>query len=174
MRPLEHRDPGPRLARVAAFVGRERERAKLAELVANGRVVTLTGSGGCGKTRLAAEIAREVASAFGKAAAEKAGYFEEARHYVPNMLRVFQQLMEYQGPMHDDPAVLAAISPPVLLLQGSATKPLFTASARHVVDHVPQTRMREIPGAGHAALMSHPEALAEAITEFFAPARQPA
>lgn len=40
---------------VAAFVGRQRERANVAELVVGGRVVTLTGSGGCGKTRLAME-----------------------------------------------------------------------------------------------------------------------
>src|SRR5918993_764756 len=41
---------------VAAFVGRERERAKVADLVADARVVTLTGSGGCGKTRLAVDV----------------------------------------------------------------------------------------------------------------------
>ena len=50
---------------VAAFVGRGRERAKLAELVAGTRVVTLTGSGGCGKTRLALEVVGDVASRFG-------------------------------------------------------------------------------------------------------------
>lgn len=50
---------------VAAFVGRERERAKVAALLAGGRVVTLTGSGGCGKTRLAVEVAGDVASRFG-------------------------------------------------------------------------------------------------------------
>jgi len=49
---------------VAALVGRERERAKVADLVADARVVTLTGTGGCGKTRLAVEVAGDVASSF--------------------------------------------------------------------------------------------------------------
>jgi len=49
---------------VAAFVGRERERAKVADLVADVRVVTLTGPGGCGKTRLAVEVVSDVASRF--------------------------------------------------------------------------------------------------------------
>ena len=49
---------------VAAFVGRGRERAKLADLVLDVRVVTLTGSGGCGKTRLAVEVTGDVASRF--------------------------------------------------------------------------------------------------------------
>jgi predicted ATPase len=51
-------------ARVAAFIGHEHERAKVADLVADARVVTLTGSGGCGKTRLAVEVAGDVASRF--------------------------------------------------------------------------------------------------------------
>src|SRR5919106_2518839 len=49
---------------VAAFIGRERERAKVGDLVADARVVTLTGSGGCGKTRLAVEVVGDVASRF--------------------------------------------------------------------------------------------------------------
>lgn len=49
---------------VAAFIGRERERAKVAELIADAQVVTLTGAGGCGKTRLALEGTGDVASRF--------------------------------------------------------------------------------------------------------------
>lgn len=48
------------------------------------------------------------------------------------------------------PAVLGTISAPVLVLLGSDTKPFFTTCARHVVDHVPNARVREIPGAAHA------------------------
>ena len=51
---------------VAAFVGRERERATVAELVTAARLVTLTGSGGCGKTRLALEVAGDVAGALSR------------------------------------------------------------------------------------------------------------
>ncbi|MFN2489272.1 MAG: NB-ARC domain-containing protein, partial [Actinomycetota bacterium] len=49
---------------VAAFVGRKGERAKVADLVADARVVTLTGTGGCGKTRLAVEVTGDVTSRF--------------------------------------------------------------------------------------------------------------
>jgi len=49
---------------VAAFIGRGRERAKVADLLAETRVVTLTGSGGCGKTRLAMVVSGDVAARF--------------------------------------------------------------------------------------------------------------
>jgi predicted ATPase/DNA-binding CsgD family transcriptional regulator len=49
---------------VAAFIGRERERAAVCDLVADMRVVTLTGSGGCGKTCLAVVVAGDVAPRF--------------------------------------------------------------------------------------------------------------
>ena len=101
--------------------------------------------------------------------AEDAGYFEAAGRYVPNLLNLLQQWGEYEGPTPDDPAVLGAISAPVLVLHGADTKPFLTASARYVADRVPNARVHEIPGAGHAAPLTHPEALAEALTEFFAP-----
>lgn len=108
------------------------------------------------------------------AAAEDAGYFEATGRYVPNFLRFFQQLMEHEGPLPDDPAVLGAIQAPVLVLHGSATKPFLITSAQHVADHVPHARTHGIPGAGHAVPLTHPAALAEVLTEFFAPVQQPA
>jgi pimeloyl-ACP methyl ester carboxylesterase len=108
------------------------------------------------------------------AVAEGAGYFEAAGRYVPNLLNLLRQEMEHDRPTADDPAVLGAISAPVLVLLGSETKPFFTASARHVADHVPDVRVHEIPDAGHAAPLTHPEAVAGALTAFFSPTLQAA
>lgn len=45
---------------LTTFIGREKERAELKHLLATTRLVTLTASGGCGKTRLAIQVASEV------------------------------------------------------------------------------------------------------------------
>lgn len=108
------------------------------------------------------------------ATADEAGYFEATGRYVPTLLRQLPQTMRAEGPTPDDPAVLGAITVAVLVLHGSNTKPFLAASARHVADHVPDATLREIPGAGRAAPLTHPEAIADALTEFFLPTRQPA
>jgi non-specific serine/threonine protein kinase len=65
-------DPTPHLlplrpaalpAALTSFVGRDRELARLRELLPGARLVTLTGPAGTGKTRLAVEAARERAAA---------------------------------------------------------------------------------------------------------------
>jgi predicted ATPase len=53
----------------SSFVGREQEKAELAELVREHRLVTLSGPGGSGKTRLSIEAASELVGEF------KAGVF---------------------------------------------------------------------------------------------------
>ena len=45
---------------VSSFVGRDTEVAEVIKLIGNNRLVTLTGSGGVGKTRLAIEVGRAV------------------------------------------------------------------------------------------------------------------
>jgi non-specific serine/threonine protein kinase len=47
-----------------SFVGREEQLHELALLLSGARLLTLTGSGGCGKTRLSLELARRVMSRF--------------------------------------------------------------------------------------------------------------
>ena len=108
------------------------------------------------------------------AVAEGAGYFEAAGRYVPKALNFFRQQMDYRGPTDDDPAVLGAISAPVLVLLGSVTKPHSIRAARHVASHALNARIQEIPGAGHAAPLTHPKTLAEVLTDFFSRTQPPA
>jgi predicted ATPase/DNA-binding CsgD family transcriptional regulator len=49
---------------LSSFIGREREVAEVKLLISNNRLLTLTGSGGCGKTRLALRGASEVVEDF--------------------------------------------------------------------------------------------------------------
>jgi non-specific serine/threonine protein kinase len=67
--PRRAQRPVPRLIRdelhnlpaaLSSFVGRERELAEVRARLTTDRLVTLTGVGGCGKTRLALEVARAV------------------------------------------------------------------------------------------------------------------
>lgn len=48
----------------SSFIGREREIAELHRLLDSSRLVTLTGAGGCGKSRLAIEVAIEMLDSF--------------------------------------------------------------------------------------------------------------
>src|SRR5438132_1078100 len=45
---------------LTSFVGREREIADVKQLLAQTRLLTLTGTGGCGKTRLALQIVSDL------------------------------------------------------------------------------------------------------------------
>jgi hypothetical protein len=51
-------------SQLTSFIGREREIAQLKELLTTNRLVTLTGAGGAGKTRLALQAASQLLDAF--------------------------------------------------------------------------------------------------------------
>jgi predicted ATPase/class 3 adenylate cyclase/DNA-binding CsgD family transcriptional regulator len=51
-------------AQLTSFIGRQKEIAEVRRLLIDNRLVTLTGVGGTGKTRLAAQVATELASDF--------------------------------------------------------------------------------------------------------------
>lgn len=52
-------------ARLTSFIGRAAELGQIGDLVAANRLLTLTGAGGCGKTRLAYEVASQLTMAGG-------------------------------------------------------------------------------------------------------------
>jgi len=51
-------------SQITTFIGRKKETEELSNLVENNRLVTITGSGGCGKTRISLHIAKEYLDKF--------------------------------------------------------------------------------------------------------------
>lgn len=91
---------------------------------------------------------------------------------VPHFLRQLQQMTQSVAPdLTSDPRVLEEISVPVLLVHGSRSQQSewFDECLRHVAEHVPQTRIRELEGAGHLAPYLESEAFAAELVSFFQP-----
>jgi pimeloyl-ACP methyl ester carboxylesterase len=110
------------------------------------------------------------------AALESQGYFEDHAHLVPLLLQDLQESMADEGPQPTDPAELARITVPVLLLRGQATlHPSFAADAeQHVARHVADPHLREpLPGVGHFAPSLAPDRVAESLVPFFTSVRRP-
>jgi hypothetical protein len=56
--------PGNLTDALSSFIGRKRELAEVKQLLSEYRLLTLTGPGGCGKTRLALRVASELRSQY--------------------------------------------------------------------------------------------------------------
>src|SRR4030095_5104701 len=67
---------------LTSFIGREKEQAEIVRLIAKNRLVTLTGSGGVGKTRLSLQVAAEVLNEF----PDGAWFIELAPLTNPNLI----------------------------------------------------------------------------------------
>lgn len=95
---------------------------------------------------------------------------------VPAMLRFVQQDGSYLGPRSTDPQALARITVPVLVLMGQQTRlrPFFSATAEFIAQHVTDSQVWELPGAGHFAPVLAPESVADELITFFESVRQPA
>jgi pimeloyl-ACP methyl ester carboxylesterase len=103
------------------------------------------------------------------------GRLEDAAPNIPADLRLLAQIGEAAGPSPTDPAMLARITVPVLLLHGDRTASHWFANGiRHVAAHVADCEVRTVPGAGHSAPGLMPEAVAGELARFLQPAPQPA
>jgi len=93
---------------LTSFVGRERELVELKRLLAKNRLLTLTGAGGIGKTRLALQLAAEVKDAY-----------RDGVWFID-----FAPL--------DDPELVPNVAAQTLGVHQSAGKPLVETLCRHV------------------------------------------
>ncbi len=102
-------------AATSSFVGRERELAELAVLVARTRLLTLAGTGGVGKTRLALELGRTIESAYasGVALVELADVTEPA--LIPDAIAAALDVRALSGQSARD-AVIEYLSSRSLLI----------------------------------------------------------
>jgi non-specific serine/threonine protein kinase len=105
--------------RLTGFVGRERELAEVQRLLAGARLLTLTGAGGVGKSRLALELARRAAASQPGGDAEPVRLLELApladAALVPQAAAEALGVVEQPGrPLVD--TLIAALRPRPLLL----------------------------------------------------------
>ena len=101
---------------LTSFVGRDQALAEVAGLLERNRLVTVTGPGGSGKTRLAAEVARRVADRFadGVWLAELAPVRDPEQ--VPSAVAVVLGIREQPGETTEDTLVRALAGQQLLLV----------------------------------------------------------
>lgn len=99
---------------------------------------------------------------------------DELVAYLPLDLAEFREALAFEGPSPTDPAALARITAPTVVLHGTRTsQPWFTASALAVADQVPGATAREIEGAGHFGHIVDPERDARILLPHLEAATQP-
>ncbi|MEM9035182.1 MAG: BTAD domain-containing putative transcriptional regulator [Actinomycetota bacterium] len=147
-------------AELTSFVGRTAELDHLAAAIAASRVVTVVGAGGCGKTRLAREVARRVGPSGGVALAQLAevaegdtsGVIEQVAGSVGSTARSADELASELVGLDDDlllvldncehvlePVALLAVA---LLERASSLRVLVTS--REAL-HLPGERVVPLP-----------------------------
>ena len=142
---------------VSSFIGRSEDAGRLERLIGDHRLVTVTGPGGAGKTRLAVEVAARVA-----------GRFPDGVWFV--------DLAQVNGPEEVERSVAASLGasgPPggavadvVAGRLAGKTELLVLDNCEHVADGVGRLALRLLTGAGDVRIMvtsRRPLGLAEEV-----------
>ena len=126
-----------------SFIGRTRERAAIRQDLVRHRLVTLIGPAGCGKSRLALEVAVEAASGFadGVCWVDLAPLSSPAR-MAPSVLRALGQT---ESKERDDVELLLELLGPshrlVVLDNCEHLRPAAESLARRIADRCPHARL---------------------------------
>jgi predicted ATPase/class 3 adenylate cyclase/DNA-binding CsgD family transcriptional regulator len=131
-------------AALTSFVGRSVELDKVADLLARHRMVTVTGPGGMGKTRLAGEVARHVADRFadGVWLAELAGVADP--DLVPDAVAAALGMQHSGGPALEALADVLAVRQVLLVLD----------NCEHLIDAVAQLCEMLLPAADDVRILA--------------------
>jgi predicted ATPase/DNA-binding CsgD family transcriptional regulator len=114
---------------LSSFIGRERDLAEVERLIATSRLITLTGAGGCGKTRLAIQSAKTVSHTF----ADGVWWIDLAPLHEPALV---PQLVAQTLSLHQPPnqplleSLLNFVRPKQMLLILDNCEHLLTACAQ--------------------------------------------
>jgi predicted ATPase/class 3 adenylate cyclase/DNA-binding CsgD family transcriptional regulator len=132
-------------AHLTSFVGREPEMAKVRDLLADHRLVTLTGAGGVGKTRLAVQVAAAVAEKY----ADGAWYVDLAPIVDPDLVAV---TMARSLRLPDQPGR----SPEKALLQFVGTRQMLVVldNCEHLLDASAEVTTALLGGCPRLALLT--------------------
>jgi pimeloyl-ACP methyl ester carboxylesterase len=113
-----------------------------------------------------AEAALNFVDAVVEPTEEERAFFEAIAELTgPVLPSVVKELPEVNRPV--DLHALADIRVPLALLQGSRSGDHFKEAIRLVHEHVPHSRVIEIEGAGHLGPITHPNAVADELTNLF-------
>ncbi|QSB14218.1 alpha/beta hydrolase [Natronosporangium hydrolyticum] len=95
--------------------------------------------------------------------------FARAADYFPVDLKEIDQALVSDEPSPTDPAALAKITAPVLLMYGTASKQLdwFAAGCRFAAEHLPAAQVRTVADVGHLACQVAPATIASELRDFF-------
>jgi predicted ATPase/DNA-binding SARP family transcriptional activator len=135
--PVQH-TPAPRLPRPGRLVGRDADLALLADALHVGRLVTVLGTGGVGKTRLVAELLASMPDGTPAAVVELASLDEE------QVVTAVAAAIGYRAGRADADALVDAIGNDATLLVLDNTEhvvPAVRAMVRRMLDACPNLRV---------------------------------